>query len=222
MKAQPILGAFVLGLSSMCVPVISPSARAESVPEAGLTMCEKADQVVFSCPLSGGKVVSICAAAESGQQSVRFYYAFGRPGASEYLYPNANADARSAFFSSHLVYGRSTGGMAYSFADGVYKYVVYSISGAGAQAGGVLVQSIEAPYAASEMKCQPGKIIESDNDALMDSVMTWGRDPDIAKPPGCLQTSIVCFQAWAPAVELERQSRSPVRRSGGQIPLSGG
>jgi hypothetical protein len=220
MKAQPVLRAFVLGFSSMCVPVVS--AGAQSVSEAGATMCEKADQVVFSCPLDGGKVVSICAAGGSGQQSVRFYYAFGRPGASEYLYPNGNTDARNAFFSSHLIYGRSTGGMAYSFADGVYKYVVYSISGTGAQAAGVLVQSIEAPYAASEMKCQPGKITETDNDALMDSVMTWGRDPDIAKPAGCLQTLIVCFQAWVPAVELERRGRSPVRRTDGRIPLSGG
>jgi hypothetical protein len=222
MKAQPIRRAFVLGLSSMCVPFVSSPAAAGSVSESGGTMCGKADQVVFSCPLNGGKVASICAAGGQGQESVRFYYAFGRPGASEFLYPNGNADVRSVFFSSHLIYGRSTGGMAYSFADGVYKYVVYSISGTGARAGGVLVQSIEAPYAASEMRCQPGKITETDNDALMDSVMTWGRDPDIARPAGCPQTVIACFQAWVPAAELERQGRSPVRRSGRQHPLSEG
>lgn len=180
MKAYPLFHVFSLGVSSICLPVVSPPAEAASVSEAGGTMCEKTDQIVFSCPLAGGKVVSICAAGGSAQEEgVRFYYAFGRPGAPELVYPDKDAGAGNAFSTSHLVYGKSASGIAYSFANGGYVYIVYWISGAGARDGGVLVQRIGAPRAEAEMKCRPGKITESDNDALMDSVMMWGHDPDI-------------------------------------------
>jgi hypothetical protein len=97
----------------------------------------------------------------------------------ELVYPSENQDAANAFTNSHLAYGGATGGTAYSFVNNGYKYIVYSISGTDMEDGGVLVQRVGALRATRDMKCQQGKITESEDDVLMKATMKWRPDLDI-------------------------------------------
>lgn len=165
-----ILGAYILTLCS------SPS---HAVDTPG-SMCAKADQVVFSCPLrSTGKIVSVCAAGDVSHGQGRFYYAYGGPATPELVYPSKDDGTADVFANSHLVYGGASGGTAYSFVNRGYRYIVYSVSGTGFDDGGVLVQRTGARRAAKDMKCQRGKITESADDAVIKAVTKWKPDPDI-------------------------------------------
>jgi hypothetical protein len=143
-------------------------------------MCAKADQVVFSCPLRNTrKVVSVCATGDISHGRGNFYYAYGHLAAPELVYPAKDQATTDAFTNSHLVYGGAGGGGAYSFVNKGYKYIVYSVSGTGFDDGGVLVQRVGARRAAKDMKCRPGKITESTDDAVIKAVTQWKPDPDI-------------------------------------------
>ncbi len=142
-------------------------------------LCKAGDTVVFSCPLAGRtKVVSLCAGTSTGQVGA-FHYVYGRPSKPELVFPSKDEHEASPFRSTHLMYGGATGGTAYSFVHGGYKYIVYSISGTAYRDGGVLVQKMGSAHAVSDMKCRQGKITESEDDAIVDATMKWGADPDI-------------------------------------------
>lgn len=158
--------------SGLLLAASSWSARAANATPAD-SLCAVGEKIVFSCPLAGGKkVVSICAAGEG-----RFHYAFGSSGAPEFTYPSKGTDA--TFARTHLTYGGANGGAAYSFANGGYKYIVYSVSGTGVDEGGVLVQRVGEQRAAKDMKCQSGKVTGPDDDGIIDAILKWKSDPDI-------------------------------------------
>ena len=143
-------------------------------------MCAKNESILFSCPLGNGKkVVSLCAASQSSQGQAAFYYAYGRPSSPELTYPPKGGEVAGTFAQTHLVYGGATGGTAYSFVNGSYKYIVYSISGTGLDDGGVLVQRLGQTNAVRDMKCQRGKIIESDDDKITKATGQWKSDSDL-------------------------------------------
>lgn len=147
-------------------------------PSALPSMCSSGEIVVFSCPLAGrSKTVSLCASDHAS----RFRYAYGRPGAPELEFPAADASVppQPPFRRTHLTFGGSTGGTAYSFDNGGYTYVLYSISGTGMRDGGVLVQRKGSAHATGDLKCQPGTISESDDDAVIDATLKWPHDPGI-------------------------------------------
>lgn len=169
-KVMAILSAYTLMLCS------SPSHALDAYE----SMCAKADQVIFSCPLrKTGKVVSVCAAGDVSRGEGRFYYAYGSPAAPELVYPKKDHSVANVFANSRLVYGGAGGGTAYSFVNKGYRYIVYSVSGTGFDDGGVLVQRKGARRAAKDMKCQQGEITESTNDAVINAVTKWKTDPDI-------------------------------------------
>ncbi|RDD82801.1 hypothetical protein DVJ77_04595 [Dyella tabacisoli] len=144
-------------------------------------MCEKADKIVFSCPLDNGKkVVSMCAAGDVGQGQGHFYYAYGRPSAPELVFPGKDQPADGAFTRTHLGFAGNTGGYAYAFLKDGYKYIVYSVSGeSNLRDGGVIVQRPGETTAAKKSPCQAAKIIESQDDNVIDATLKWKSDSDI-------------------------------------------
>lgn len=141
------------------------------------SLCAKADKIVFSCPLAeSSKIVSLCAAGNA--ERYQFYYVFGRPHAPEMTYPAKGQDSTRAFAKSHLMYAGATGGYTYSFINQGYKYILYAVSGTGFDDGGILIQRAGEQTALKDMKCQPKKITESDDD-LLKATQKWKIDPDL-------------------------------------------
>jgi hypothetical protein len=143
------------------------------------SLCAKPDQIVFSCPLlKNKKIVSICASGNAVPH--RFYYVFGKPHAVEMTYPSDTGDLSSSFARARLFFAGATGGYAYSFTNGSnYKYILYSISGTGFDVAGVLVKRLGDLRALSDMRCESGKLQETDNKELQTELEDWSRDHDL-------------------------------------------
>ncbi len=142
------------------------------------TLCASTDKVVFSCPLGNGKkVVSMCASSDEK----RFYYAYGRPAAPELLYPAKDQPSDGVFTRTHLGFAGNNGGYAFAFVNGAYRYIVYSTSGSNNQQdGGVIVQRSGNSEVAKKMQCQSSKIVESQDDGVIDATLKWKSDSQIA------------------------------------------
>jgi hypothetical protein len=162
-----------------CLSLTHPSSAWAS-QQASESMCAKNESIVFSCPLGNGKkIVSLCAASNTNQGQAPFYYAYGHLPSPELVYPPKGGEITGTFTKTHLIYGGATGGTAYSFVNGGYKYIVYSISGTGLEEGGMLLQRIGQTDAAQDIKCQRGKITESDDDKIIKAAQQWKSDPDL-------------------------------------------
>lgn len=146
------------------------------------SMCAATEQVLFSCTLaSGGKQVSICAAGDAQAGTPRFYYAYGKQGApAELRYP-ASAAGAADFTRTHLTFAGNTGGFAYGFNNGGYKYLLYSISGSyGLEDQGLIVQKDGQQKPVKQSKCVADSVFESEDDALFRITRQWPQDEGIA------------------------------------------
>jgi hypothetical protein len=144
----------------------------------GRSLCTKPDQIVFSCPLlKSKKIVSICASGNATPH--HFYYAYGKPHEVEMNYPPASAAPQTKFSRAFIGFPGGTGGYAYSFVNEGIKYVVYSVSGAGFDTGGVIVQKSGELRAMSKTMCTKGMITEVTDDALLDETLKWKVDDNI-------------------------------------------
>lgn len=145
------------------------------------SVCAVGDQIVFSCPLAkGSKFVSMCATTSTTDAEPTFYYAFGHPGAPELRFPVSGHADNAAFSRTHLGFAGNTGGYAYSFANAGYKYIVYSISGAGAsREGGVIVQPSTNAKAETKLTCRSKAITETRDASLIDVTSRLKKDPQI-------------------------------------------
>jgi hypothetical protein len=154
------------------LPVQAPASYVDG------SLCTKPEQVVFSCPLlKSRKIVSICAGGNAAPH--RIYYAYGRPRAVEMTYPSASVAAETGFSRAFLGFPGGTGGYAYSFVNEGMKYIVYFMSGAGFDRGGVIVQKSGELRATSKATCAKGMIEEFTGDALLDETLKWKVDEDI-------------------------------------------
>jgi hypothetical protein len=161
---------------------MAPFAANAGVTTPAPTMCANGDRPVFSCPLAGGsKTVSICAAGDVAHGAGRFYYGYGRAGAkAELTYPASGETA--SFTRTHLMFGGNSGGYAYAFTNAGFKYIVYSVSGANnLQDGGLTVTKDGQAKPVKQSTCQAGKIIDTEDDALIDATLKWKSDPAIEK-----------------------------------------
>lgn len=157
----------------------------KTVPAAGNvertfpSMCAAQESVLFSCETQTGKGVSLCASGDVGQHSGYLYYAYGSPAKPEFVFP-AEKRPPIDFRRTQLGFAGSTGGYAYSFENGGYRYVVYSISGAaGREEQGVLVSAGEPRTAIASQPCREGSVIEDGEARLLDLTLRWPVDPDI-------------------------------------------
>ena len=96
---------------------------------AGTSHCSAKEQTLFSCN-TGRKTVSVCASPDLSASAGSVQYRIGRPGAPELAYPPADADWRKVTRGGALSF--AGGGGAYlAFANGPYRYVVYTAIGEG-------------------------------------------------------------------------------------------
>jgi hypothetical protein len=141
------------------------------------SLCRKPDQILFSCPLAkSSKIVSICAAGMTAPH--RFYYAFGTSDAIELTYP-AESGSTNAFKRTLLMYPGGTGAYAYSFVQEDFKYVIYAISGAGLDTGGIVIKRENALRALATLECAQNKLEETSNESLFDETLKWPIDSEL-------------------------------------------
>jgi len=74
---------------------------------AAPNLCAKGETVFFSCPVRGGKLVSLCGnignGKDSGDAGPWLQYRFGRPGAVELGYPAAKQASLARFKGEHVL-----------------------------------------------------------------------------------------------------------------------
>lgn len=152
------------------------------VPAAGATsLCRPDDVVLFTCPLANShKSVSIC--ASRGVQS-HGYYVFGRQGAPELVYPQEAARSDPLFARTLLTFAGGTGGYAYSFSKADFKYIVYDVSGAGFESGGLMVQKTGSDKPVVNLQCRKGAIVANPqlNKGVPDKASGWPSDQEIER-----------------------------------------
>lgn len=164
--------AFLSTIGFTSLPVHADAARTRS-------LCGADEETVFACKMqSSKKLVSLCATPAS-TDARRFYYAFGRPSSIELRYPSGEARS-DAFSRTHLSFAGNTGGYAYAFKNGVYKYILYSISGErGEERSGLIVQRNGSSRAMQDMRCQASTVVQTENDLTLNTTYQWSHDPDI-------------------------------------------
>jgi len=124
------------------------------------------------------KIVSLCATPSSTDVR-RFYYAYGRPSSIELRYPSGEFPV-DAFSRTHLGFAGNTGGYAYAFKNGGYKYILYSIAGARAyERSGLIVQRDGSARALRDMSCQASTVVETVNDLTRKITREWSHDAEI-------------------------------------------
>jgi hypothetical protein len=190
MRFIPMLMATVIALATTDALAhsmdLGPEARVDDVARSLATqdrvldipMCNKGDEVVFSCPLGdGSKTASMCVGGDVATGKGRFYYAFGKPGADELLYPRGDRMPDDAFTRTRLALAGNRGGYAYAFVNNGYKYVVYAVSGDRSQQdAGVIIQRTGERNVVAKLQCQAGKITETDDDAVIEATLKWKPD----------------------------------------------
>ncbi len=87
--------------------------------------CAAGEEPVLSCPVEGGKVLSLCATGAGGPAaSLRLQYRFGKPGRPELVYPDRPASAKGRFFLSTTPFSGG-GEERIRFRSGAYDYLVF-------------------------------------------------------------------------------------------------
>lgn len=164
------------GLLLLAAIAILPATSLAASPP---TMCAKGDRPLFSCPLSGSKkTVSICLSGSADQGQGHYYYAYGNAGGRPDLtYPADGSEGE--FTRTHLMFGGATGGYAYGFTNGGFKYIVYSISGTQLENQGLLVMKEGEKKPVKEATCQPGHVTQPDDRSIADPPLKWKPDPEI-------------------------------------------
>lgn len=173
---------FKLALTLASAALVAPLACAGSQP-AKPSMCAANERVLFGCTLAAAeKKVAICAAGDQQQGTPRFYYAYGKQASAPELRYPANADSPATFTRTHLTLAGNSGGYAYGFSNGDYKYVLYSVSGSGGMENqGLIVQKNGEAKPVKQSKCVAGSVIDPDDDELFRATQKWAEDADIAQ-----------------------------------------
>ena len=87
------------------------------------TLCSAEEDIYFSCPLTGGKTVSVCAQGNDKPTAGYVQYRYGVPGKIEMLYPQKSVPPKGKFF----VVDASEGSVNLNnikFKKGPYTYLV--------------------------------------------------------------------------------------------------
>lgn len=101
------------------VPVKSPSLN----DEQNETLCSADEDIYFSCPLTGGKTVSVCAQGNNKPAAGSVQYRYGVPGKIEMLFPQKSAPPKGKFFVVNASEG-SVNLDIIKFEKGPYTYLV--------------------------------------------------------------------------------------------------
>ncbi len=87
------------------------------------TLCSDDEDIYFSCPLQGGKTVSVCATGNSKPTAGSVQYRYGVPGNIEMVYPKNATPPKGKFFVVDASEG-SVNLNIIKFKSGAYTYLV--------------------------------------------------------------------------------------------------
>ncbi|WP_253417595.1 hypothetical protein [Pseudomonas sp. GGS8] len=87
------------------------------------TLCSDDEDIYFSCPLDGGKTVSVCARGNSKPTAGSVQYRYGVPGKVEMIYPKSALPPKGKFFVVNASEG-SVNLNIIKFKTGPYTYLV--------------------------------------------------------------------------------------------------
>lgn len=120
--------------------------------------CSAQEKIIFSCPTSRTKVVSVCSSPSLTATSGTLQYRFGVVGPKpEFMFPQSQEHPKKYFQSGTLMY--SGGGGAYlEFSSNDFKYVIFTGSGKGWEKEGVVVS--KAGKQVAFLRCQSPSVSE--------------------------------------------------------------
>ncbi len=126
----------------LCLPAkadgsAAPTTRTATKPAP--TLCAASEQPVFSCSISGGRIVSACGSADLSPGAGSLSYKFGKSGKAELALPSSNDAWREQVLRGQVMYAGG-GGSYLRFNAEPFAYVVYSAVGRGwGEKNGVMV-----------------------------------------------------------------------------------
>ncbi|WP_238541196.1 hypothetical protein [Pseudomonas sp. GM18] len=91
--------------------------------ETDVTLCETHEDIYFSCPLPGGKIVSVCASNNDKPSSGYVQYRYGAPEKIELVYPQSKVPPEGRFYVVNASEG-SVNLNIIKFYNGRYTYLV--------------------------------------------------------------------------------------------------
>jgi hypothetical protein len=90
---------------------------------ANITLCESQEDIYFSCPVPGGKIVSVCAFNNINPSSGYVQYRYGTPEKIELFYPQTKMPPEGRFYVVDASEG-SVNKAIIKFYNGRYTYLV--------------------------------------------------------------------------------------------------
>lgn len=91
--------------------------------EPDISLCAEDEDIYFSCSLSGGKIVSVCASGNTEPSAGYVQYRYGTPDRIEINYPEKMLPPRQHFFFVNASEG-SVNKDIIKFKNGSYTYIV--------------------------------------------------------------------------------------------------
>jgi hypothetical protein len=142
----------------LLLPSFLTTANESAAAPAARSHCSAQEKVIFSCPTSKTKLVSVCSSSSLTATAGYLQYRFGRLGGPpEFTYPATQEHPKKSFQSGTLMF--SGGGGAYlEFSSGGYKYVIFTGSGKGWEKEGVVVS--QSGKQVAFLRCQAGSTSE--------------------------------------------------------------
>jgi hypothetical protein len=95
--------------------------------EVDATLCTSQENIYFSCPLDGGKIVSVCASGNDKPSTGYVQYRYGTPEKVELIYPRKEVSPMGRFFVVNASEG-SVNKDIIKFKNGKYTYIVAQAS----------------------------------------------------------------------------------------------
>jgi len=137
------------------------AASAADVP-APVNLCTSGETVVFSCSLTNGKIVSLCASPDLSRDAGYLQYRYGRNAGSIGLRYPSKLSREGARFKYMQDYAAKGGTTALSFKIGPYRYSVFSTTSAlGFNGAGLIIDQDDTRLAS--LRCNK-KTIVTDSD----------------------------------------------------------
>jgi hypothetical protein len=150
----------VVSFAGNALADVSPQ-RATPLKPGPVTHCTADEKIVFSCPVKGQKIVSVCATKDLSNKTGMLTYRFGRKNRPEMTLPK-NADGwRDTVRAGRVMY-TSGGGSYLGFKSGEYTYVVYGAAGRGWTNDGLMVMKGEEEFRVHRCAREPYDLLDRD------------------------------------------------------------
>ncbi len=127
--AQFSVIAATVGLAGSAHADGTPS-RAAPLKPVPVSLCAIDENVVFSCPVKGQKLVSVCATKDLSNKAGSLIYRFGKKNRPEITLPTSAEGWRDTVRAGNVMYAGG-GGKYLGFKSSEYTYVVYGAVGRG-------------------------------------------------------------------------------------------